>query len=108
MAHKALQRWQRARGTHLLEHAVQGLGAADVKADEHSVRVGVGQGPHVVVVGRACGQEERRAVSRARPSACCWTKGTAWHPLPSLPGTGLGFQSELEALAHDAVRSVED
>lgn len=38
-------------GTHLLEHAVQGLRAADVKADEHRVRVRVRQGPHVVVVG---------------------------------------------------------
>lgn len=43
--------------THLLEHTVQGLRAADVKADEHSVRVRVGQGTDVIVVRRACGEE---------------------------------------------------
>lgn len=37
-------------GTHLLEHAVEGLRAADVKADEHSIRVRVGQGTDVIVV----------------------------------------------------------
>lgn len=61
VGHKVLQSTplagQRARGTHLLEHAVQGLGAADVKADEHSVRVRVGQGTDVVVIRRACGEE---------------------------------------------------
>lgn len=37
-------------GTHLLEHTVQGLRAADVKADEHGVRVWVGQGTDVIII----------------------------------------------------------
>lgn len=37
----------------LLQDAVHGLRSTDVKADEHCVGVGVGQWPHVVVVGRA-------------------------------------------------------
>lgn len=39
--------------TNLLQHAVERLRAAYVKADEHRVRVRVGERPHVVVVRRS-------------------------------------------------------
>lgn len=39
--------------TNLFQHAVQGFRAADVETDEDSVRVGVGERPHVVVVRRS-------------------------------------------------------
>lgn len=38
--------------THLLQNIVQCLWSADVKADEDSVSIRVGEGTHVVVVGR--------------------------------------------------------
>lgn len=38
---------------HLLGRTVQGLGAADVEAEQDSVRVAVAKGTHVVIVGRA-------------------------------------------------------
>lgn len=39
--------------TNLFQHAVECLGAADVKTDEDGVRIWIGEGPHIVIVWRA-------------------------------------------------------
>lgn len=46
--------WICPRGaTNLFHYAVERFWAADVETDEHSIGVGIGQGPHVVIVWRS-------------------------------------------------------
>lgn len=66
--------FDKKQATDLFNDTVQSLGAADVKADQDGIGVGVRQRPHVVVIGGSCGfthtkNESHMVRTRSVPAA---------------------------------------
>lgn len=76
---------------HLLGCAVEGLGAADVEAEQDGVRVAVAEGTHVVIVGRAWG---KRGGHRSAPHPRDLGKGVWQRDTAPCPAQGGGTALE--------------
>lgn len=57
----------RALNWYLLESTVDSVWTADVKAQEHGIRVAVTKWPHIVIVRRTCNEkhEEKKKTSKS-------------------------------------------